>query len=137
MTQAETPTAALSHEALAALVQAFYSRVRADADLGAVFGAAIPAGEWPDHLGRMADFWSSVMLTSGRYHGNPMAAHLKHRDVITPAMFERWLDLWAQTAGEMLSLQDAQAVTAKAQRIAQSLQLALFFRLPPNGTQAA
>jgi hemoglobin len=78
----------------------------------------------------MADFWSSVMLTSGRYHGNPVAAHLKHRDAITPGLFERWLALWTQTASEILPAPDAQAVIAKAQRIAESLQLALFFRLP-------
>lgn len=106
---------ALSHEALTALVQAFYARVRADDVLGAMFNTAIPSGDWPTHLARMADFWSSVMLTSGRYHGNPLAAHLKHRDAITRAMFERWLELWVQNADEMLPSKDAKAVVAKAQ----------------------
>lgn len=136
MTPSGTPST-LSHDALTALVQAFYARVRTDETLGAVFNRAIEPEDWPEHLERMADFWSSVMLTSGRYHGNPVAAHLKHRDAITPGLFERWLALWTQTASEILPAPDAQAVIAKAQRIAESLQLALFFRLPPFGTQAA
>jgi hemoglobin len=132
-----TPTSTLSHDALSSLVTAFYARVRADDVLATVFNTAIPKDEWPQHLGRMADFWSSVMLASGRYHGSPMAAHLKHRHAIHPAMFERWLALWSQTACELLPEQDAQAVIAKALRIAESLQLGLFFRLPSARHQAA
>ena len=49
------------------------------------------------------------MLTSGRYKGNPMAAHLKHRDAIRPAMFERWLELWRETARETLDEPAARA----------------------------
>lgn len=47
------------------------------------------------HLGKLVDFWSSAMLTGGRYKGNSMAAHLKRLSVITPPMFDRWLALWA------------------------------------------
>jgi hemoglobin len=124
------PSTALDHEALSALVQAFYTRVRADDVLGPVFDRAIAPEEWPHHLARMADFWSSEMLGSGRYHGQPMAAHLRHRDAIAPEMFDRWLDHWQETAEALLCPADAEAVIAKARRIAESLGLALFFRLP-------
>jgi hemoglobin len=73
----------------------------------------------------MYAFWSSVMLTSGRYKGNPMAAHLKHQARITPVLFERWLDLWAQVTAEELPPESAAAMQAKAARIARSLQYAL------------
>jgi hemoglobin len=65
------------------------------------------------------------MLTSGRYKGNPMAAHLKHQARITPAMFERWLELWAQVTAEQLPPSAAAAMQEKAARIARSLQYAL------------
>lgn len=130
------PTPALDDAALAGLVDAFYAQVRTDPELGAMFNGAIAADDWPAHLGRMAQFWSSVMLGSGAYHGNPVAAHMRHRDAMNPAMFARWLTLWEDTARQCLSPQDALAVQVKARRIAESLQLALFFRLPRSQTAA-
>ena len=109
------------------LVDVFYARVRADGALGPIFNDAI--GDWPEHLEKLADFWSSVMLTSGRYKGQPVPAHRQHGDRITPALFERWLALWTQTTDELMEADAAAALQAKARRIAESLQLALFFRL--------
>lgn len=117
---------------IATLIPRFYDRVRADALLGPVFASAID--DWPPHLDKLMAFWSSVMLTSGRYKGNPMAAHMKHLATITPPMFDRWLALWAQVTAETLSAGIAAQLQAKAERIAQSLKLALYFRLPPRGT---
>lgn len=116
------------HEAgLERLVPLFYERVRADAEIGPIFNEAV--GDWPGHLDRLIAFWSSVMLTSGRYKGSPMAAHLKHRSRITPAMFDRWLTIWTATTDELMSARAAAVLQNKAARIAASLGLALFFRL--------
>ncbi|MCJ8158641.1 group III truncated hemoglobin [Sphingomonas sp. LaA6.9] len=112
------------------LVALFYGRVREDAELGPVFNDAIH--DWPEHLDKLVAFWSSVMLTTGRYKGNPMAAHLKHAARITPELFERWLTLWNHTAAEVMAPDAAAALQGKAARIAESLQLALFFRLEPR-----
>lgn len=117
----------MTEEQLRELVDRFYARVREDEALGPVFNGAID--DWPAHLEKLAAFWSSVMLTTGRYKGSPMAAHLKHRARITPAMFERWLALWNATCGEVMEPAAAEALQAKAARIAESLQLALFFKL--------
>jgi len=119
----------LTEEGLGRLVDAFYARVRADAELGPIFNDAI--ADWPEHLDKLTAFWSSVMLTSGRYKGQPVPAHLKHRDRITPQLFDRWLALWQATTDEMMAPDAAAALQAKAARIAESLQLAMFFRLPP------
>ena len=124
----------MTEEQLKALVDLFYARVRADPALGPVFNDAI--GDWPEHLEKLAAFWSSVMLTSGRYKGNPMLAHMRHRARITPEMFDRWLALWAETTNDAMPAAAAAALQAKAARIAESLQLALFFRIDPDGTQA-
>ena len=81
------------------------------------------------------------MLTSGRYKGQPVPAHAKHREHITPALFDRWLALWGETARELMTPEAALALEDRARRIAESLQLALFFRLdrqpPPAAAGAA
>ncbi len=125
----------IDEAALERLIPAFYDRVRADADIGPLFNAAVH--DWANHLEKLVAFWSSVMLTSGRYKGSPVAKHLKHQAAITPAMFDRWLAIWADTTNELLAPAAATALQAKAARIAESLQLALFFRLGDPGRRAA
>ena len=110
------------------LVESFYARVRADDALGPIFNDAI--NDWPEHLEKLTAFWSSVMLTSGRYKGQPVPAHRKHGERITPELFERWLSLWNSTTAELMEPEAAAALQEKAARIAESLQLALFFKLP-------
>jgi hemoglobin len=66
---------ALDERQLKALIPCFYARVREDPLIGPVFNGAIT--DWDDHLEKLISFWSSVMLTSGRYKGNPVAAHMK------------------------------------------------------------
>lgn len=124
-----TGAAELDEQGLGRLVALFYARVRSDAVLGPIFNDAV--ADWPDHLEKLTAFWSSVMLTSGRYKGNPVAAHLKHRERIDPALFERWLALWAETTVEVMSPEVAAMLQLKASRIGESLQLALFFKLRP------
>lgn len=125
----------MTEEQLTQLVHRFYAKVRDDEVLGPVFDHAI--SDWPHHLGKMVDFWSSVMLTSGRYKGNPMMMHMKHIARIRPEMFGRWLELWRETAREVLGETGAATMIAKAERIAESLQLGMFFKLEPRGNVAA
>lgn len=62
----------ISEGTIRALVDCFYLRVRRDLTLGPIFADAIAADAWPAHLQKMYAFWSSVMLTSGRYKGDPV-----------------------------------------------------------------
>ena len=114
----------ITEPAIAALVHRFYAKARRDPTIGPLFESAVH--DWDDHLGKLCDFWSSVMLTTGRYKGNPMAAHMKH--LIEPGFFDRWLALWRETAGELFAPGPAAQFRAKAERIAESLKLALFYR---------
>jgi len=107
------------------IVDRFYARVRADERLGPIFEGAVH--DWPQHLQTLGAFWSSVMLRSGRYKGNPVAAHLRHRAALEPALFERWLQLWAETTSELAPPAAAARLQSAARRIAESLQLTLFF----------
>ncbi len=109
------------------LVDAFYARIRRDPTLAPIFAAAIANDAWPTHLEKMYAFWSSVMLTSGRYKGDPVSAHRKITGV-QPPMFGNWLELFEATAAELFIPGIASQFACKARRIAESLKLALFFR---------
>ena len=124
----------IDEAALARLIPLFYARVRADDLIGPLFNEAVD--DWPEHLDRLGDFWSSVMLTSGRYKGQPVPAHQKHGSRISPELFDRWLALWDESSAALMTPEAAAALQDRARRIAESLKLALFFRLPSRGAAA-
>jgi hemoglobin len=128
------PEKTVTEASLARMIDRFYAAVRRDPILAPVFEAAIAGEEWPEHLETMRRFWSSVMLTSGRYSGNPVAVHRAIQGLERP-MFARWLALFEATAREVFAPEAAGELIGKAHRIANSLQLALFHRLgaPPEG----
>jgi len=103
------------------LVRTFYDRARQDALLGPIFDGHV--GDWEKHFARMSDFWSSVALTSGRYHGQPMAAHVP-LPTDTPH-FDRWLELFAAAAHDVCSPAAAALFIERARRIADSLELGI------------
>lgn len=121
------PYAEVTEAAITTLVDRFYARVRCDPTLGPVFADAIAEDAWPAHLEKMYAFWSSVMLTNGRYKGNPVSTHRKVAGV-TPPLFGDWLDLFEANAAELFVPEIADRFARAAQRIAESLKLALFFR---------
>jgi len=116
----------IEEETIRRLVHGFYAKVRADAELGPIFARVI-GDDWDAHLAKMCDFWSAVMLTTGRYQGNPMATHLKLEGV-SPAHFARWLALFRETAGEVCDAPVAALFVARAENIARSLQMGMFWR---------
>jgi hemoglobin len=119
--------AELSEAAVSELVPAFYARVRRDPSLAPVFARAVGETDqaWSGHLARMVDFWSSVMLTSGRYHGDPFSVHKRVPD-LEPALFQQWLALFRETANELFEPELAALFCSRADRIARSLQMGLF-----------
>lgn len=104
---------------LTRLVHGFYDRVRADPLLGPVFAERIT--EWGPHLDRMVDFWSSVALMTGRYHGAPMPKHLPLP--VEGEHFDRWLELFRTTAREICRPAGADWVIDRAERIAASIHM--------------
>ena len=107
------------------LVDRFYTRVRADESLGPIFDAAI-ADNWGPHLAKMKDFWASVAFNAGRYSGKPVPAHQILKDV-RREHFTVWLALFHQTLQETAPTPGAVIFfMERAERISQSLQLAMF-----------
>ena len=103
------------------LVHSFYDKVRGDAVLGPIFAARVV--DWGPHLERMVAFWSSVALMTGRYHGRPVPAHTPLP--IDGAHFQRWLELFRETANEVCTPSGALQVIERAERIARSLDIAV------------
>lgn len=97
------------------LVYTFYGRVREDASLGPVFEGRL-AGRWESHLEKMCDFWSSVLLATGRFDGNPVEAHLRVPG-ISPEHFDRWIELFERTAHDVLRPHVATDVAGRAARM--------------------
>jgi hemoglobin len=114
-----TPPGEINESSIRDLVDRFYDRVRQDELLGPFFANAI-RGDWEPHLETMRAFWSSLMLASGRYKGNPMMAHLMLPRIGTEH-FERWLGIWKQTTAELFSPETASLFLRKAQGMAERL----------------
>lgn len=111
----------LDEDRLTALVHRFYDKVRADAVLGPIFAERI--ADWGAHLAKMVDFWSSVALMTGRYHGAPGVKHAALP--VGWAHFERWLALFRETAHETCPPAGAAHVILRAERIARALNFAI------------
>lgn len=125
----------IDRRALDELVRAFYTRVRADEDLGPIFGRRLD-GRWDPHLDTMVSFWSSVLLGEGSFAGAPMP---KHRALIEaePRHFGRWLELFRETLREIFAEPAAQIVEARALAIARGLSSGMFGRPFDDGAQAS
>lgn len=109
----------LNEQSIATLVDRFYGRVREDALLGPVFNGAI-GDRWPEHLATLTDFWTSVLLASGRYKGNPMMAHLPILQM-DQQHFARWIELWRETTAEILGPEISHVLVTKASMMGERL----------------
>jgi hemoglobin len=118
--------AALDEAMIHAVVHRFYDRIRQDDLLGPVFDAAIAPKEWPKHLAKMCDFWSSMLLRTGRYQGRPLVPHLAIPG-LGEAHFRRWLTLFRATLSELCPPEIAALFMDRAMRVAHSFRLAIAY----------
>lgn len=100
------------------LVDTFYTRIQVDPTLGPIFNHHVK--DWSLHLPKMYDFWSSVVLRTGRYAGRPLEAH-QRLPMLTQAHFDHWLKLWKQTVHEIIPSAATPAFITPAQRMATSM----------------
>ena len=116
--------ASITEENIAIMVERFYASVQEHPTLGPVFNDRL-VGRWDRHLAQMKDFWSSVLLRSGRYSGFPLGAHF---DVpgIQKEHFGDWLALFEETLTTVYEENVAQSIMANANQFAQRFTGALF-----------
>lgn len=89
----------LTESSIGELVDRFYACVREDDQIGPIFNNTVES--WDAHLSLLKDFWCTVLFAQRRYKGNPLLAHF-HLP-IEDRFFDRWLDLFSETAAEILT----------------------------------
>ncbi|MCU7369976.1 group III truncated hemoglobin [Paucibacter sp. O1-1] len=117
-THTQPDTHLCTENEVAALVHAFYARVRADELLGPVFNAHVD--DWGHHLARLVDFWSAILRRTGRFSGAPMPKHAALPG-LSAALFQHWLVLFRESAAAQPNRAMGDVACAMAERIAQSL----------------
>ncbi|MER2604889.1 MAG: group III truncated hemoglobin [Siculibacillus sp.] len=120
-----TPTL---EQAIDRMVRRFYEKGDRDALLGPIF-RAIPRFE--DHIGVIVDFWSRQLLGTDRYQGRPFPPHWKLD--IEPEHFERWMELFSETAREDLPADLAEQAITKAGHMSTAFQAGMFPLRGPDG----
>lgn len=123
-TPGRAPPPGLDEAGVKIVVDRFYDLVRQDKLLAPVFDSKIADAQWPHHLGQMYDFWSAMLLGTGRYEGRPMPKHLAIPQ-LADEHFIRWLILFKQTVETTCHPTTAAIFIDRAERIAQSFRLAI------------
>jgi hemoglobin len=119
--------AALDEAMIRDVVDQFYARARTDDLIGPVFTRAVPDDRWQAHLDTIADFWSSMLLGSGRYQGRPLSKHIALPE-LGDAHFQRWLALFRATAEKVCPPDIAAVFIDRSERVANSFRINIAMR---------
>jgi len=122
----ETPEA-LDEAMIRAVVDHFYARVRRDDIIGPVFNRIIPDDHWPAHLDKITDFWSAMLLGTGRYDGRPMPKHMAIPE-LEDIHFMRWLRLFRETVEQLCPPDVAALFVERSERIGNSFRMNIAMR---------
>lgn len=117
------------------LVDTFYGKIREDYLLGPIFETALH-GEWGPHLAKMKAFWSSVMLATGTYKGNPMMTHLR-LPRLTGTHLNRWLEMWREATSAICADPAVASIfVGKAEMIGERFVLASLYYHPYDSEES-
>lgn len=120
----------ITEDNIETMVYTFYARIRRHEVLGPVFNGRLE-GRWKLHQENMVDFWSNVLLRTGRYFGNPL---VKHRKVSTieRGHFDDWLVLFRETLDDIYTPEMVEVIHLAARRMAGGLTHGLFGPIRPD-----
>lgn len=101
------------------LVDEFYKKVIVDPAIGFIFNDVVKLS-WEKHIPVMYSFWSSLLLGTSTYTGNPMVKHMEldKKVALTKVHFDRWLNLWDVTVNENFKGVNADEARTRARHIA-------------------
>ena len=102
------------------LVDTFYENVNQDELLEPVFNGFAQV-DWESHLPTMYKFWSSLLLGTSTYRGQPFPKHL--RLPVESKHFNRWISLFLQTVDSLFEGAKAEEAKQKAANIAHIFQM--------------
>lgn len=108
------------------LVNQFYAKVNEDSLLSPIFNEKAKVN-WDSHLPRMYQFWSSLLLDSNEYRGQPFDKHANHSQDIHAEHFERWIMLFNKTIDELFEGEKAKLAKTRAESIGAIFQYKLEF----------
>jgi len=106
------------------LVNAFYTKVKLDPDIGFIF-TDVAQVNWEKHLPVMYDFFENMLFYTGSYTGNPMELH-KHVNRLFPLTkthFEKWNHLFCNAVDELFEGTTAGLVKQRAKSISTVMQI--------------
>lgn len=114
---------------LVRIVDAFYTKVRADEQLGEVFDGVAQV-DWEVHLPKLYDFWDTVLFRAGSFKGNLIGVHLQLVPLVGMEwpLFERWLDLFRATVNERYSGERAEHMIRCAEDFANVIHSKIHLR---------
>jgi hemoglobin len=110
----------LDDQTLAELTRRFYEKADLDPVIGPVIQAALPVERRAEHFAVFRDFWAKMLFGTEGYGGNAFTAHAGM--VLEARHFERWLEIFAELAEEMLPPDIAARALAQARHMSQCLQ---------------
>lgn len=122
----ETPEG-LDEALIRRVVDEFYAAARQDPLIGPIFNRVIPGPDWPAHLSTIADFWSSMLLGTGKYAGRPMPKHMAIPE-LDDAHFMRWLRLFRETVNRLCTPDIAALFIERSERIGNSFRMNIAMR---------
>ena len=102
------------------LVTAFYAKARPDPLLAHFFAHV----DWAHHTPRIVDFWDTLLFGTGSYRDDAMTPHMRlhQRMPMSPAHFERWVELFSNTVDELFTGPKAEEAKMRARSIAGVMQ---------------
>ncbi|WP_295899909.1 group III truncated hemoglobin [uncultured Bdellovibrio sp.] len=117
-----------TREDIQLLVDSFYTKVRKDTLIGPIFNDVAKV-DWDEHLPKLYNFWSDLLLGDDTYRGRPFPPHMKLN--LQFGHFERWLRLFTETVDEHFIGLKASEAKERAMRIARNFMINLSL-LDPN-----
>lgn len=108
------------------LIQCFYEKALIDTQIGFIF-TDIAKIDLESHLPHLFDFWENILLKPNGYKRNVLKVHvdLNEKAKLSPAHFERWLDLFSTTVDDLFQGIIANSAKNKALSIATVMQTKL------------
>lgn len=112
----------------------FYAAIRAHPVLGPIFQERIGKSKdaWAVHEDKIARFWRNAILHERSYDGRPQQVHMATPSVM-PEHFPVWLDLFEETARQVLPATAAIPWIALARRIGAGMQRGVAQARQPPG----
>lgn len=83
------------------LVVVFYREIMLDDLLEPIFGEVAEV-DWVEHIPKLIDYWSSILLGTEQYGGAVMTTHrhLHSLQPLQPEHCDRWYALWVQSVDQ-------------------------------------